>query len=392
MISGIDDIKNLEKIAIIVVGYNRLHSISRLLNSLIDADYPPTSDIPLVISIDASGDTELYNYVKAFNWPHGPVYVNIQENRLGLKNHIYQCCDLSQYFKGIILLEDDLFVSPAFYSYATKAIEVYGENAEIAQISLYRNDSNGYVSFPFSPIRSNADVFLWQEVCTWGEAWTFSMWKRFVQWRDSICSESIIDNCDMPVQIKNWTRAWSKYYNAYVVANKKWVVYPYNSLTTNFSDAGEHGNSFGLVQVEMQQAPTNWIMPDIDTLCRYDLFANNLDIHKWLDLDEKQLCLDCYGHNRQLLDRRYLLSPRKYSYKIIKSFGAVMRPIDANILYNIDGNALFLYDTAEIPNSKCGKFSNEFLSFFFHNISTHHVWKYSLKTFAQAIKRKLHLC
>ena len=130
---------NKDKVAIVCVGYNRIKSLSRLLNSLLCAKYP-NNDIPLVISIDCSGDQSLYNYVREFKWPYGNKYVNIQEVRLGLKNHIYQCGDLTKYFKAIILLEDDLVVSPVFYSYVLQSLNVYSEEPRIAEISLYKNE------------------------------------------------------------------------------------------------------------------------------------------------------------------------------------------------------------------------------------------------------------
>ena len=99
----------------------------------------------------------------------------------------------------------------------SRVFDKYGNVADIAEISLYRNDSNGYAGFPFSPMQNGADVFLWHDVSTWGEIWTPSMWKSFVYWRDHICSEDIIQRVDMPDRIKSWTRAWSKYYNAYLL-------------------------------------------------------------------------------------------------------------------------------------------------------------------------------
>lgn len=152
------DLQNKEKVAIICVGYNRIKSMKRLLGSLLKAVYP-SKDIPLVISVDCSGDTELYEYVKEFEWPFGRKYVNIQEKRLGLKDHIYQCGELTNQFKAIILLEDDLFVSPFFYSYVLKTLDKYGNDSRIAQISLYKNERNGYVGLPFVNIQNGSDVF-----------------------------------------------------------------------------------------------------------------------------------------------------------------------------------------------------------------------------------------
>ena len=118
MIRSIDKPSNKERIAIVVVGYNRLKALKRLLNSLNDAHYD-TNDVPLVISIDASGERALYDYVESYRWLHGDKYVNIQAERLGLKAHIIQCGDLTHYFKAVALFEDDLWVSPYFYHYLT---------------------------------------------------------------------------------------------------------------------------------------------------------------------------------------------------------------------------------------------------------------------------------
>src|SRR5450759_1835095 len=129
----IDNILNKSKISIVVVGYNRLHSIARLLNSLLTANYP-NNDIPLVISIDCSNDKELYDYIINFEWLFGDKYVFIQEKLLGLKDHIFKCGDLTRYFKAIILFEDDIYVSPEFYNYAHAAIEKYKDDKRISGI------------------------------------------------------------------------------------------------------------------------------------------------------------------------------------------------------------------------------------------------------------------
>jgi len=67
MINPIDFTGNQDKIAVVVVGYNRLKSIQRLLDSLLKAEYI-SQDVPLVISIDGSGDTALYDFPANVNF------------------------------------------------------------------------------------------------------------------------------------------------------------------------------------------------------------------------------------------------------------------------------------------------------------------------------------
>ncbi len=389
-IKEIDNPGNKEKIAIVVIGYNRLLSIKRLLGSLLNADYP-SKDIPLVISIDCSGNEQLYDFVRDFEWPYGDKYLNIQKTRLGLQKHIFQCADLTEYFRAVILLEDDLYLSSSFYQFAIEAVAKYGDDNRIAEIALYRNNDNGYAGFPFEPMQNGADVFLWQDVCTSGEILTKPMWKKFTKWRDDICTDQIINATDMPAQIKGWARAWSKPYNSFVVSTKRHVLFPYVSVSTNFGDSGEHSDTSTITtQVGLMYGCKQYNMPDAAELVAYDLYTNNESLYEWLGLKHDELCLDIYGQGRELNNRRYLLSPKNLPYKIIRSFGLSMRPIEMNVKYGIEGNGLFLYDThTPAKCKKGGKYPFAFLRFYFNSVGVYHIWRYALLTFKNAVKRKL---
>lgn len=386
-----EDSTNKSKIGIVCVGYNRIKSMKRLLGSLLLSRYP-SNDIPLVISIDCSGDTELYEYVQNFHWPYGRKYVNIQEERLGLKKHIYQCGDLTEYFKAIILLEDDLFVSPEFYSYVIKAVNKYANDSRIAQISLYKNEYNGYVGLPFLNVQDGFDTFLMQDVSTWGECWTESMWRRFKEWRDSHTEEDI-ESIDMPDRIKGWDRAWSKYYNAYVVDTNKYVLYPNISLSTNFSDAGEHGgDNNSVVQVNLLQEDFEYRMGEFDCLSSYDIYFNNEDIYKWLEISREDICLDVYGFHSNNKNRKYILSTRSLPYKVVKAFALNIRPIELNVKYNVEGDGLFLYDTSEtqkIQGCRNNKYCNSIVPYFLAGFNKRLLLDYLFRFYLSVIVRKL---
>lgn len=377
-----------DQIAIVVVGYNRLSSIKRLLGSLLDSKYPE-KQVPLVISIDCSGDERLYQYVREFHWPFGEKYVNIQKERLGLKNHIFQCGELTRLFKAIVLLEDDLFVSPFFYEYVEKTVEAYGEDESIAEISLYKNESNGYAGLPFSNIQDGNDVFLMQDVSTWGQCWTEQMWDKFVEWRDSHTEEDI-QNVDMPDRIKKWERAWSKYYNAYVVATGRHVLYPNISLTTNFSDAGEHGgNQNSAVQVCLLQGEIMYSFKGHDELTTYDIYNNNEAIPQWLNIQKENLCMDLYGIH-DVVKGRYILSIRILPYEIVDSFALNMRPIEINIKYGIKGEGIYLYDTTKTNNNKRINVIGDYVvPYFSKGIKDSYLMKYAWLLFKEKVKMRL---
>ena len=60
----------MKEFVIVIVTYNRLNSVKRLLNSLNYAYYL-NDKVDLIISIDYSGSDIIYNYVKDYTWDFG---------------------------------------------------------------------------------------------------------------------------------------------------------------------------------------------------------------------------------------------------------------------------------------------------------------------------------
>src|SRR5687768_8098504 len=100
--------------AIVITAYNRPEGLSRLLKSVADASYD-SNNVTLVISIDKSDSNKVYELADSFEWKYGQKKVIKHNEHLGLKEHILRCGDLTDQYGSIILLEDDLIVSPWFY-------------------------------------------------------------------------------------------------------------------------------------------------------------------------------------------------------------------------------------------------------------------------------------
>lgn len=347
----ISDTGNREKIAIVVVGYDRLASTRRLLDSLAAAVYE-TNDVPLVVSIDCSGNEELYRYVSDFEWTYGNKYVFIRQERLGLKNHIFQCGDLSCHFKAVVILEDDVFAAPDFYRYMVAAVEKYGADEHVACISGYFNPLYGYVGLPHVPM-ADYDVFAMQEVSSTGECFTAAMWQKFRTWFSLHDPDSFdMDHYEIPEQIKRWRRAWTKFYNTYMVEKDLYCIYPVFPVITNCGDAGEHNaGSMALVQTGLMMGRRDYSMPDFTVLPRYDIFGNNTALYDSLNLGPDELCLDLYGNNPNINGKRYVLTIRKMPYKAVRSFGLSFRPQELNVMMHVPGPEIVLYDTS-VPEGK----------------------------------------
>jgi hypothetical protein len=373
--------KDGNKIAIVVIGYNRKNSIERLLGSIQKAEYNG-ENVPLVISLDASNNNDIKEYAKSFNWPFGEKYVRIYKEKMGLKNHIFACGDLTEIFRAVIILEDDLYVSTVFYDYILQALKVYENNFKVSGISLYMNETNDFIKLPYNYLKDGSDVVACQTVVSWGQCWSKQMWLGFRIWLSSkMNDEDCFQNLDMPDCIQTWGNAWSKYYFAYNVSTDKYYIVPTNSsLSTNFSEKGAHESATSSnLQVNLQFSKRNYIMPDYDCLIKYDIYGIYIGLYGILGFKTDELCIDLWGTNLNKKGKKYILSPLGYPYKIIKSYGLKLKPIEMNVINNISGQGLFLYDTTVVISKKEKGFSPEFINYIYPNISRKITLRYSMQ-------------
>lgn len=342
----------MNNIAIVVVGYNRVDSISRLINSLLVADYK-NDNVDLILSIDNSGTDLVENYAKSITWNHGEKIIRTFPERQGLRNHILQCGKFTENYRGIIVLEDDVVVSKDFYNYSKQAIEFYEKEDDIAGISLYSTCLSIDANRTFIPDFSPYDNYFLQYAQSWGQIWIKDSWNKFISWySENFNKELHSDN--FPVSISNWSnKSWLKYHIKYCVENNKYFVYPYKSFTTCFAEAGEHElEKNSIFQVPLSNEANKkylFCLLSDKNISKYDVFYERQDLDNYLGISN--VLVDLYGRkfvNEALNeDYNYLLSSKKLNYKIEKSFALDMRPHEANIINNIRGYDIFLYNLKE---------------------------------------------
>ena len=122
-------------IAIVIPCFNRTDTLSLLLSSLQSAVYHQKVDI--VFSIDYSGKDDVYNVANRFEWLHGNKRIVKHEKNIGLRRNIISCGDMTAQYDAVIVLEDDLVVSPYFFDYAYHACKFYWDSESVGEISLY---------------------------------------------------------------------------------------------------------------------------------------------------------------------------------------------------------------------------------------------------------------
>lgn len=353
-------------VPIVVVAYNRPKSLKRILDSLDRAEYP-NSDIDLIISIDRATDNKnVLEVADKFVWQFGTKKIIYQDVNLGLKKHILKCGQLSLAYGSVIVLEDDLYVAPNFYNYTCAALKFSLEKKYIGGVSLYNHQLNVHTMDNFCANEDGYDNWYFQFASSWGQAWSKDQWMGFSNWLDT--NPDISKNENIPSYVRSWSeKSWLKYNIAYLIEKDIYFMYPKISLTTNFSDAGTHvGANSTVFQVPL--LTTNNIEYTFSGLSTsqsiYDAFYENKLLYKKLNLPEETLTVDLYGYKSNL-NTQYVLSTKPLNFKIKNSYGRLLKPVDMNILYNVEGDDIFLYDTT-IPSKN--NFNKKNLNRFSYNV------------------------
>lgn len=339
-------IESGNKLGIVIIGFKNAHGIARLFQSLSLVEFGEDNDIPLIISIDYSGSNEVEKIAEAFEWTHGKKIVVAHEKNLGLRTHILSCGKyMEEYgFDAIAVLEDDLYVSPATYSFMKNAVAFYKDEDYVAGISLYKHELNILAKEPFLEYEDGGDTFFLQYAQSWGQIWIREKWEQFIEWYENGGYDKMNPSL-IPVNVRNWKNSWLKFHIAYCIDQNKYFVYPRTSLTTNFSDVGTHSTySSTKVQVRLQNDTSKkWVFKRInETSAVYDAFYENIKLAEIIDRPE--VCINLYGA-KSCKDSTLMLTRKVLPYSILQSWGLCLRPMEANIFNNIPGKDIFLYDT-----------------------------------------------
>ena len=342
----------MNDIAIVVVAYNRPHSLRRILSSLATAEYRE-QDIPLIISIDQGDNADVIAIANEFDWEFGEKRVVCQEQNLGLKAHILKCGGYTREYGNIIMLEDDLFVSPVFFAYARAALAFAEDKDYIGGISLYNHLFNVHVREPFQAFDDGFDNWYMQFASSWGQAWSQKQWDGFTEWYAKNAEKDLRTVGKLvPENVLSWSeQSWLKHYIKYLIDTDKYFLYPKTSLTTNFFDEGTHAaEAVTDLQVplciRMEREYSFSTLEDSSSV--YDAFFENVVLrNKVIEVipQAELIEIDLYGYKET--KKRYVLSSAAKPYKVLTSYGRKLRPLDANILFNIEGSTFFLYDTSK---------------------------------------------
>jgi hypothetical protein len=351
--------------AIVVPAFSRPGALQRLLASLAGAHYP--APVPLIIAIDRPASSasqqqqranaDVHRLAEQFHWPHGSKEVIAHKRQQGLIGNFLFCGGLSRQYGSIILLEDDLYVSQAFYHYAAQALAYYQQDARIAGIALNTLWFNGYTRQPFIPYLDDADVFFLPIPWYQGQAYTASQWTAFASWYGA-GNKQIHPTDPLHPLFRHFPQTdWFPLKTKYLVTTGRTYVFPRESFTTNYGDAGTHfQRPTGFFQVPLQHFREKFHFQSLDTaIAVYDAFfemlpdrLNRLTGH----FSNCDYAVDLYATKAPAHFQAEFVLTTRPSRLPLRTFGKVMRPLEANVIASVPGPEIAFCRKEDVDTSK----------------------------------------
>jgi hypothetical protein len=341
--------------ALVVIACDRPESLRRLLRALARSHYPQDRDVPLVIGVDGHRRAaESVAVAQELRWPNGEKRLIVQTEPLGIKEHFFRCGDLVHEHREIVLLEDDLYVSPYFFDFVTLALERYAPDPRIGGLSLYSFGFNECGETPFAAIDDGRDVYFLQSASSWGQVWTRDQWTAFRAWLDRrgpVGTSPLI-----PHEMSRWPEtSWKRLLNVYLAETGKYFVVPRHGLCTNLGEPGVHvSRTITYLSAPLNWGPREWRLSGLqDSRCRYDPFfqLELACLRAWSSVPlPDDLALDLYGQ-RDLgaLTNEWILTGRDWRADAAeRSFGIRLFPFEVNLIEGIAGDSYGLVRRGDV--------------------------------------------
>jgi hypothetical protein len=328
------------KPAVAIPAFRRPDAFKKLLHSVNNAVYPD-GGCTLILSLEGGVNEEVRNVAEEFEFEHGEKKIITHTEKLGLKSHIYSCADYSKEYGSIIVLEEDLIVSPAYYQFAVRALQAYHREEAVAGISLYAQRFNETAQLPFEPMPSYFAGYFMQLACSWGQAWTADQWGMYQEWISENPVPALFDDLRIPKNIREWpAQSWKKEFNYYLTRTRRTIFYPYHSVTTNSSHYGGEnmartGSLFEVPLLGSCKGAENLIFPEHDNaFISYDMYmeAEGKYVEETTGFKPEEVSLDLYGTKPvNLLTQRKWVISSKHIENSSKGFALQRKPVEGNL-------------------------------------------------------------
>jgi glycosyltransferase involved in cell wall biosynthesis len=343
------------KILISIIAYNKLNSLKRLLESLTNAMKKTSLQCDLIFCIDNGGTESIVDLARSYKWNLGQIIIHKPQYNVGLKKNVYFAMQCGLEYDATIILEDDLYVSPAFFKFTEEYLSYYAEEHKLAGISLYSNGFNETSYSNFYSLNDGSDFFFMRLPCSWGQMYTKRQLTHFFDWKKANDINEF--KKVLPKNIYRWSdKSWKKELLIYMIVNDLYFVYPRNSLTTNYGDAGAHHSGSYIYQRPLiTEFATHKFVNFNESIAVYDEYQELCRIPKKIRdiVGSEEVDFDIYGY--KIFEKAY--SPEQLVVTLYPTSNSLMTwdasqlPFENNIILNIPGNKMKLALFKDIKSS-----------------------------------------
>jgi len=262
------------KAPIAFFAYNRPEHTRQALETLCKCDGALESELFIYCdgpkrAIDEKAVKQVREIVKSYNWC-GAVQVVEHDVNLGLANSIiHGVTEIVNRYGRIIVLEDDLVLSPQFLNFMNDALDSYKDIQEVMHVSGY-----------MFPVRGKLpETFFYRATSCWGWATWKRAWDKFEP--DAIKLLAKFENAKqrwefdikgtmqyyemLHEQTRNNTDAWAARWYASVFFNNGLCLHPGISLVNNIGHDGTglHCGPTDVYKVEVSKERVSHFTEDI---------------------------------------------------------------------------------------------------------------------------------
>jgi hypothetical protein len=253
---------------IVIFAYKRAEHLIKVLSALSRNQLAIYSH--LIIYCDGpKNTTEVFECEKVYDIACNvrgfcTVKVIKRDNNIGLANSLISgVSDVLNIYDRAIIIEDDIFVGDYFLDYMNNALNIYGNNYNVAAI-------HGYM-YPVRVVLPN--TFFLKGADCWGWATWRRAWNCFEPNGNKLLEKLIANNLTkefdlngaypytkmLKDQIAGKNNSWAIRWQASVFLNNMYTLYPGKSLVVNIGhdNSGTHSGTTDIFNVEVYQKQIN---------------------------------------------------------------------------------------------------------------------------------------
>ena len=268
------DLGHRHRAPIAFFAYNRPEHTRQALETLCKCDGALESELFIYCdgpkrAIDEKAVKQVREIVKSYNWC-GAVQVVEHDVNLGLANSIiHGVSEIVNRYGRIIVLEDDLVLSPQFLNFMNDALDNYMDIQQVMHISGY-----------MFPVRGKLpETFFYRATSCWGWATWKRAWDKFEPDAKKLLAKFKEEKQRWEFDIKgtmqyykmlagqtrNNTDAWAARWYASVFLNNGLCLHPGISLVNNIGhdNTGLHCRSTDVYKVEISKERVSHFTMDI---------------------------------------------------------------------------------------------------------------------------------